>query len=94
MYGAEGANVLNGAGAKWGAYAAPGVTWLRPRFRVGFLYGDGSFDNTKITVDMTRFAAGLGGWYRLNPGTAITGEIYSVPADATTFRIGAVVGSR
>jgi hypothetical protein len=94
MYGAEGAVVLNGAAAKWGAYAAPGVTWLQPRFQVGFQYLSGSFDNTKIIVDMTRFAAGLGGWYRLNPGTTITGELYSVPSDATTFRIGAVLGSR
>ena len=94
MYGAEGAVVLNGASAKWGAYAAPGVTWLQPRFRVGFQYLSGAFDNTKIIVDMTRFAAGVGGWYRINPGTTITGELYSVPSDATTFRIGAVLGGR
>jgi hypothetical protein len=94
MYGAEGAVVLNGPDARWGAYAAPGVTWLQPRFRVGFQYLSGAFDNTKIIVDMTRFAAGVGGWYRINPGTTITGELYSVPSDATTFRIGAVLGSR
>jgi len=94
MFGAEGAVVLNGDRAKWGAYAAPGVTWLRPRFQVGFQYLSGSFDDTKIEVDMTRFAAGVGGWYRVNPGTAITGELYSVPSDATTFRLGAVLGFR
>jgi hypothetical protein len=94
MFGAEGAVVLNGAGAKWGGYAAPGVTWLRPRFQVGFQYLSGAFDNTKIEVDMTRFAAGLGGWYRINPGTAIMGELYSVPSDATTFRLGATLGMR
>lgn len=94
MFGTEGAAVVEGAGGKWGAYAAPGVTWLRPRFQVGFQYLSGAFDNTKIIVDMTRFAAGVGGWYRVNEGTAITGEIYSVPSDATTLRIGAALGYR
>jgi hypothetical protein len=55
---------------------------------VGFQYKDAAFDDTKIRVDMTRFAAGAGAWYRLGVSTAVTGELYSVPSDATTFRLG------
>jgi hypothetical protein len=55
---------------------------------VGFQYLDAAYDDTKITVDLTRFAAALGGWYRVGGAAAVTGELYSVPADATTFRLG------
>ena len=89
MFGGEVGLAKQSAGDRWGAYASTGVTWLRPRFEVGFQYLDGVYDDTKISVDLTRFALGAGAWYRLGAGTAVTGELYSVPADATTFRIGA-----
>ena len=89
MFGGEVGLAKQSAGDRWGAYASTGVTWLRPRFEVGFQYLDGVYDDTKISVDLTRFAVGAGAWYRLGAGTAVTGELYSVPADATTFRIGA-----
>jgi hypothetical protein len=88
MFGGEAGLAKEGAGDRWGAYASTGVTWLRPRFQVGFQYKDAPFDDTKITVDMTRFAAGAGAWYRVSTAAAVTGELYSVPADATTFRLG------
>ena len=88
MFGGEGALVRQAADERWGAYASGGVTWLRPRFQVGFQYLGGAFDDTKIVVDMTRFAVGAGGWYRVGKAAAITGEVYSVPADATTIRLG------
>ena len=50
--------------------------------------GDERATGDGFPVDMTRFALGAGGWYRLGKATAITGEVYSVPADATTFRLG------
>ena len=55
---------------------------------MGFLYASGVYDDTKIEVDMTRLAVGVGGWYRVGISTALTGEVYSVPQDATTFRLG------
>jgi hypothetical protein len=55
---------------------------------VGFQYTNAAFDDTKISVDMTRFAIGAGGWYRVSAGAAVTAELYSVPTDATTFRLG------
>jgi hypothetical protein len=88
MFGGEVGLAREAAGGRWGAYAVSGVTWLRPRFQVGFQYKDASFDDTKIRVDLTRFAAGAGAWYRLGTSTAVTGELYSVPNDATTFRLG------
>ena len=88
MFGAEGGLAREGAAGRWGAYAIGGVTWLRPRFQVGFQYLGAAFDDTKIIVDLTRFTVGGGGWYRIATKAAITGELYSVPADATTFRLG------
>jgi hypothetical protein len=88
MFGGEAGLAKQAAGGRWGAYATTGVTWLRPRFQVGFQYLGSSFDDTKIVVDMTRFAAGAGAWYRVATKAAITGELYSVPTDATTFRLG------
>ena len=88
MFGAEAGIAKEAAGGRWGAYASPGVTWLRPRFQVGFQYTNAAFDDTKISVDMTRFAIGAGGWYRVSAGAAVTAELYSVPTDATTFRLG------
>jgi len=88
MFGAEAALVKQGAGERWGTYGLVGATALRPRFQVGFQYQGGAFDDTKISVDMNRLAVGAGGWYRVGRGTAVTGELYSVPADATTIRLG------
>ena len=88
MFGGEVALAKQGISARWGAYATTGVTWLRPRFQVGFQYQGAAFDDTKITVDMTRLAVGAGAWYRVGAAAAVTGELYSVPTDATTFRLG------
>ena len=88
MFGGEGVLVRQGAAERWGAYGSGGVTMLRPRFQVGFQYTNAAFDDTKISVDMTRFALSAGSWYRVGTSAAVTAELYSVPADATTFRLG------
>jgi hypothetical protein len=88
MFGGEAGVAKQSAGDRWGAYATGGMTWLRPRFQVGFQYEGSAFDDTKIEVDLTRFAASAGAWYRVATKAAITGELYSVPTDATTFRFG------
>jgi hypothetical protein len=88
MVGGEAALVREAAGERWGAYGLVGATALRPRFQVGFRYLTGAFDDTKISVDMNRVALGAGGWYRVGRGAAVTAELYSVPVDATTIRIG------
>ena len=88
MFGGEVGLAREASSGRWGGYAMSGLTWLRPRFQVGFQYKDAAFDDTKILVNMTRFAAGAGAWYRIGASTAVTGELYSVPSDATTFRLG------
>jgi len=88
MFGGEGVLVRQGAAERWGAYGSGGVTMLRPRFQVGFQYLNGGFDDTKIRVDMARLAVGTGAWYRVSSAAAVTAELYSVPTDATTFRLG------
>ncbi len=88
MFGGEAGLSKQGADNRWGTYATTGVTSLRPRFQVGFQYQGAAFDDTKIEVNMTRFAVGAGAWFRVAAKGAITGELYSVPTDATTFRVG------
>jgi len=88
MFGGEGVLVRQGAAERWGAYGSGGVTMLRPRFQVGLQDRNGGFDDTKIRVDMARLAVGTGAWYRVSSAAAVTAELYSVPTDATTFRLG------
>lgn len=88
MFGGEVTLAKESGGERWGGYLSSGVTWLRPRFQVGFQYEGAAFDDTKIEVNMARFAASMGAWYRVASAAAITGELYSVPSDATTFRFG------
>lgn len=89
MFGGEVALTTEGKGGRWGAYGGVGATWLRPRFQVGFEYQDGSFDDTRIEVDMTRLALLAGTRYHVARTAALTAELYSVPEDATTVRVGA-----
>jgi hypothetical protein len=88
MIGGEAILATAGVAERWGAYGLTGVTLLRPRFQVGFQYQGGIFDDTKIQVNMTRVAVGGGAWYRVGRTSAVTGEVYSVPSDATTLRLG------
>lgn len=69
-------------------FAGGGVNWLAPRFRVGFTDGNGLVDNTRVEVDLRRAAWFTGAnWRVLGPWSA-TGQVYSVPADVTLFRLG------
>lgn len=88
-------NMIGGEGiygiaptARFSAYAGAGYTSLKPRFQVGFTSLNGALDDTKVLVDLTRFSAFAGGKYDIGGGGAITAELYSVPQDATTFRLG------
>ena len=87
MFGAEAAWGFGGNG-KLSTYVGAGLTLLRTRFQVGFVDASGNVDDTKIEVDMTRAAAFAGAAYRVNERVSLTGELYSVPQDVTTFRLG------
>jgi hypothetical protein len=88
MFGAELAGGRNFTDRTSG-YVGVGVTSLRPRFQVGFLDAANNLDNQKVEVDLVRVSAFGGGRLRVGPQAALTAEVYSVPQDVTTIRIGA-----
>ena len=87
MFGAEAIYGFS-AGSRLTAYLGAGYTALRPRFQVGFVSLSSGLDDTKVLVDLSRMAAFAGGSYGIGGGVAITAELYSVPQDVTTFRLG------
>lgn len=72
-------------------YAGAGYTSLRPRFQVGFQDSRPGvpYDNTKIIVDLNRVSLFGGGVWKVAPTIGLLAELYSVPEDVTTFRVGA-----
>lgn len=74
---------------KLSLYAGGGVTWLAPRFRVGFNDGRGFVDRTRVEVDLRRVAVFGGGTWQLAGIWSATAQVYSVPVDVTLFRLGA-----
>ena len=88
MFGGDGALSLATADGKWSVYAGGGVSWLRPRFQVGFTDGVGTTDSTRISVDLTRGALFGGVSARVWRVMRLSAQVYSVPADATVWRFG------
>jgi hypothetical protein len=78
-------------GSRTTGYAGGGYTSLRPRFQVGFRDGRPgvAYDSTRIEVDLNRVSLFGGVLYQVSPLIGLTAELYSVPEDVTTFRIGA-----
>ena len=89
MWGGEVAIAMRDRSERFGGYLGGGVTALQPRFQVGFQQADGYFDNTRIAINLTRVAAMAGVSYTVARAAMVTLEVYSVPQDATTARIGA-----
>jgi hypothetical protein len=77
-----------GGHTRFASYIGAGYTLLRPRFQVGYLDAAGNLDDTEIIVDLNRFAAFAGGTWKLTEMIGLTAELYSVPQDVTTFRLG------
>ncbi|HEY9448808.1 MAG TPA: hypothetical protein VIQ60_03610 [Gemmatimonadaceae bacterium] len=88
MFGSDGALSLATTDGKWSVYAGGGVSWLRPRFQVGFTDGVGTTDSTRISVDLTRGALFGGVSARVWRVMRLSAQVYSVPADATVWRFG------
>ena len=89
MYGLEGVYGVTSRGGRFDFFAGTGVTWLRPRFEVGFTNLDGFVDNTQIEVNLQRWSVLGGATLHLPAFFAITTEVYSVPKDVTTWRLAA-----
>jgi len=95
IVGVESALTWTGAGdGRFAGYVGGGYSSLRPRFKVGFQPANAPFDSTRVEVDLTRVAVLAGGRYRFSRKVDLTGEIYSVPKDVTTVRLGASLGLR
>ena len=87
MFGAEGVVATRDRGGRISLYAGGGITWLRPHFQVGFTDALGNTDQTDVAVDVRRGSAFGGIGLRATDLLRISAEVYSVPQDATTFRV-------
>jgi len=68
-------------------YLGVGVNFLRPRFQVNHTDSLNFTDNTKVSVNLTRFAAMGGVTFELSPIFRLGGEVYTQPADVVTGRV-------
>ncbi|MEP7086813.1 MAG: hypothetical protein ABI884_05720 [Gemmatimonadota bacterium] len=89
MFGLEGIYGVKSRGGRFEFFAGTGVSWLRPRFEVGFTNLDGFSDNTQVEVNLTRWSVLGGATLNLPARFAVTTEVYSVPKDVTTWRLAA-----
>jgi hypothetical protein len=89
MFGLEGVYGVKSRGGRFEFFAGTGVSWLRPRFEVGFTNLDGDVDNTKVEVNLQRWSLLGGATLNLPARFALTTEVYSVPKDVTTWRLAA-----
>ena len=72
-----------------GVFAGTGYTWLAPHFRVGFTDLNGATDRTLVEVDLQRASVFGGVDLRIVGPVDVAAEVYSVPADLTTWRLSA-----
>lgn len=89
MYGLEGVLAAHSRGGRFDFFAGSGVSWLRPRFEVGFTDLNGITDHTRVEVNLHRWSVLGGATLHLPASFAITSEVYSVPTDVTTWRVAA-----
>lgn len=87
MVGAEGALATQSPGGRVSLFAGGGISWLRPRFRVGFTDARGNVDATEVAADLRRGSAFGGVTVRAADRLDISAEAYSVPQDVTTLRV-------
>jgi hypothetical protein len=86
VWGGEAA--VAGAPGRFSWYAGAGVNELSPHFRVGFTSADGKVDHQTIDVSFTRLTMFAGAGWALDDRLTLSAQLYSVPEDATTGRIG------
>ncbi len=89
MFGLEGVYGVQSHGGRFELFAGTGVSWLRPRFEVGFTNLDGVTDHTRVEVNLRRWSVLGGATLHLPASFALTTEVYSVPKDVTTWRLAA-----
>jgi hypothetical protein len=88
MFGGEAALAMSDANERKTAYIGTGATRIVPRFKVGFLQADNYLDETRIRVNRTVVPIFAGGSYKIWPRVGVSAEIYAVPGDLVTGRLG------
>lgn len=88
MYGLDATLAVSRNDGAIALYGGLGANWLRPRFQVNFTSANGSVDNTRVEVDVTRLSLFTGITGHVRSGLDLTAEVYSFPEDAVTFRLG------
>lgn len=89
MFGGEvAASVAPGSG-RVSFYAGAGANHLDPHFQVGFTNGNGGVDNTQVELEESIIRGALFGGVTALVGRILDlgAQVYSVPSDATLFRI-------
>ncbi|HEY0529121.1 MAG TPA: hypothetical protein VGD02_09860 [Gemmatimonadaceae bacterium] len=89
MWGGEvAAGVAPGSG-RLSFYAGVGANRIDPHFQVGFTDANGNVDQTQVELDqpLTRFAAFGGLTAFIGRILDLGAQVYSVPSDATLFRL-------
>jgi hypothetical protein len=88
-WGGEGTIGVACPGGRLAAFAGGGYTRLTPHFRVGFTDLTGSTDRTLVEAALNRGAVFGGLSVRVIRSLDAAAEVYSVPADLTTWRLSA-----
>jgi hypothetical protein len=69
-------------------YAGGGANWLDPHFRAGFTDALGNVDHTTVDVALARAVMYGGATLHVRGDLAFSGQLYVVPADVSTIRLG------
>jgi hypothetical protein len=85
--GGEGTLGITAPGGRFSAFAGMGYTFLSPHFRVDFTDLNDVTDRTLVEVDLQRAAVFGGVDVQIFRALDAGAEVYSVPADLTTWRL-------
>jgi len=85
--GGEGTIGVTAPGGRISAFVGAGYTATSPHFRVDFTNETGATDRTLVEVDLQRGAVFGGVDVRILHALDAGAEVYSVPADLTTWRV-------
>jgi hypothetical protein len=85
--GGEGTLAITAPGGRFTAFAGAGYTFLSPHFRVDFTDENDVTDRTLVEVDLQRGAVFGGVDVQILRALDAGAEVYSVPADVTTWRL-------
>jgi hypothetical protein len=83
----DGTIAVRPLGGRVTVYGGAGYSWLSPHFEVGFTSSNGFTDNTKIEVDLRRATVFGGVAVAIIAGLDAGAQVYSAPADLTTWRL-------